>query len=135
MFKEICNFIESETSFVKGSTLQVGHRIQTSPDRCILVSESAGGEANPYCPDMANFNIQVVSRAKTYFRARDDIWEVYKALHGTAGWNMPNVGSGFDYLAMSISALAVPQYIGQDENRRFEFSVNFIIRCEIGSCG
>ncbi len=136
MFKEICNFIEDRTGFVKGSTLQVGHRKQGAPERCVLVAETGGGEANFYNPDMANINIQVVSRGRTYFDARTDIWDVYEALHGTAGWNLPNAsGTGPDYLAMTVEALASPQFIGQDENGRFEFSVNFIFRMEQGSCG
>lgn len=135
MFKEICNLIEDRTGFVKGSTLQVAHRLSTAPDRCILVQESGGGEANPYCADMVNPLIQVTSRAKTYFQARADAWTVYKAFHPTFGWNMENVEGGEDYLAMSVTALAIPQYIGQDENKRFEFSVNFIFRIEEASCG
>jgi len=136
MFMEICKLIADLTGFSIGSTLQVGHRVQHAPERCILVSESAGGTTNFYCPDMADINIMVVSRAKTYFQARYDAWAVYDALHGTAGWNMPRVGgSGEDYLAMVVEAVTVPQYIGQDENGLFEFSVNFIFRMEKASCG
>jgi len=135
MFREVCQLIEDLTGFTKVSGyLQVGHRVQDSPERCILVGESGGGETNPECPDMANINIQIISRAKTYFQARDDCWTCYTALHGTAGWNLPNLESGPDYLVMFIEALAIPQYIGQDENGLFEFSVNFIFRMEEGSC-
>ena len=136
MFMEICTFIESRTGFVIGSTLQAGHRLQTAPERCVLISESAGGATEPDLPDRADFLIQAVSRAKTYFNARDDCWTVYRALHGTAGWNMPRLdGSGADYIAWTVEALAIPQYIGQDENGLFEFSVNFIFRMAEASCG
>jgi hypothetical protein len=87
-------------------------------------------------PDRADFLIQAVSRAKTYLEARADAWTVYTALHGTAGWNMPNLsGSGDDYIAWTVDALAIPQYIGQDVDGRFEFSVNFVFRCAQASCG
>jgi hypothetical protein len=43
--------------------------------------------------------------------------------------------SGPDYLAMTVEALNPPQYIGQDKNGLFEFSTNYIFRCEEGSCG
>ena len=137
MFREICKLIEDRTGF-KPPFLQIGHRIQGAPDRCVLIQESSGGETNFYCPDMANLVIQVISRAvpREYFQARDDIHVVYEAFHGTAGWNMPNwTGTGPDYLAMTVEALAVPQYIGTDENGRHEFSLNLIFRCEQGSCG
>jgi hypothetical protein len=85
---------------------------------------------------MMNLNIQVVTRAMTYFQARDDAWIVFHAFHGTAGLNMARLeGSGEDYLAMTIEAISTPQYIGQDVNGRYEFSTNFIFRCEEGSCG
>lgn len=116
-------------------TLQPGYRHQAAPPRHVLVQESAGGEPNFYCPDMANVQIQVISRAKTYFEAREDAYTVYTALHGTSGWNMPNwTGTGPDYLAMTVEAVAIPQYLGVDENRLHEFSVNFIFRMEEGSC-
>jgi hypothetical protein len=134
MFREICKFIEDRTGF-KPPMLQIGHRAQGAPVRCVLVQETGGGETNFYCPDMANVLIQVISRAKTYFEARDDIYTVYETLHGTSGWNMPNfTGTGPDYLAMTVEALAVPQYLGEGENREHEFSVNFIFRMEQGSC-
>lgn len=140
MFREICTFIANRTGLVLGDTLQVGHRTQDAPDQCILVAEPAGGEHNYDNPDMANLNIQVVCRADTYFNAREDAWMVLHALTNYGGspssWNLPRIdGSGENYLAMTIEALATPAYIGQDENKRYEFSINFIFRCEEASCG
>ena len=135
MFQEICNLIATLTGLVKGADLQVGHRVPTAPDRCTLASEAGGGESNFYIPDSMNLNIQLVMRAATYMAARDDAWAVFQRLHGTAGWNMPNwTGTGPDYLAEVIEAMAVPQYIGQDGKGRFEFSTNYIFRVREGSC-
>ena len=137
MFREICTLVEARTSFVIGTTLQVGHRLQEAPDRCVTLSESAGGATVPDLPDRADFNVQAISRATTYFQARADAWEVYTALHGTAGWNMPRLDplpGDEDYWAIVIDAIAIPQYIGQDEKGRFEFSVNFIFRVQEDSC-
>jgi len=137
MFREIVTFIDNHTPFnLSDGTLQAGHRLATAPDRCVLIAESAGGATVPELPDRADFLIQALSRAKTYFEARDDAWTVYTALHGTAGWNMPILsGSGSDYIAWTVDALAIPQYIGQDVDGRFEFSVNFIWRIAQASCG
>jgi hypothetical protein len=136
MFQEIVTFIEGKTPFALGTTLQAGHRLATAPNRCVLIAESAGGATVPELPDRADFLIQAISRAKTYFAARDDAWTVYTALHGTAAWNMPNIsGSGADYIAWTVDAIAIPQYIGQDVDGRFEFSVNFIFRMAQASCG
>ena len=136
MFQEIVTFIDGKTPFTLGTTLQAGHRLATAPDRCVLIAESAGGATVPELPDRADFLIQALSRAKTYFEARDDAWTIYTALQGTAGWNMPNIsGSGDDYIAWTVDAIAIPQYIGQDIDGRFEFSVNFIWRIAQASCG
>ncbi len=135
MFIEICDFIAEKTGFKKGSSLQVGHRPATAPVRCVLIAEAGGGDPNPYSPDMAFLNIQAVSRSRTYFEARSDVWDVYRALHGTGGWDLKGAGSGPDYLIMTIDAITTPQYLGQDEEGRYEFSVNFIFRIEQASCG
>jgi hypothetical protein len=136
MFREIVTFIANRTGFTIGTTLQIGHRLATAPIRCVLIAESAGGATVPELPDRADFLIQALSRGKTYFEARDDAWTVYNALHGTAGWNMPTLaGSGGDYIAWTVDALAIPQYIGQDVDGRFEQSVNFIFRMAQASCG
>lgn len=128
MIQEIAKFIESRTSFVVGTTLRVGRRIQGAPDRCQVVLESAGGATYFDLPDRGDVLIQVISRAKSQMNARDDAWEVYKAIHGTAGWDLPVISSGVFYVAMTIEAVATPQYIGQDDKRRFEFSTNYIFR-------
>lgn len=116
------------TSLVMGDTLQVGWRPLTAPDRCNLVAESGGGSTIFDLPDRADKMIQVLSRATTYFDARDDAQKIYDILHGAAGWALPEVVAGDKYQAMVIEALAIPQYLGIDEKERHEFSTNYIFR-------
>lgn len=130
MIKEISAFIASKTSFIVGDTLQVGHRTQDAPDRCSCVLESAGGTVYFDLPDRVDKNIQIISRAKTYMAASADAQEIFKVLHdGKGGWTLTAVPPATqDYVAMTIEALADPQYIGQDEKGRFEISCNYIFR-------
>ena len=129
MIKEIAKFIESKTSFMIGTDLFVGHRNQDSPDQCQVILESGGGKPFFDIPDRIDKTIQIISRAKTYFTARDDAWEIFDALHGTAGWSISAVAPATqDYEAQVIEAIADPQYIGQDEKLRYEFSTNFIVK-------
>jgi len=78
--------------------------------------------------------IQVLSRGDTYLTARDRAYAIYAAIFrdyvdtGSAGWTLPIVTVGEEYEAMTIEPLAPPQYIGQDEKLRFEFSTNYIFR-------
>lgn len=134
MFNEICRFIAGQTGFALGSTLQVGHYVQNAPVRCALVQED-GGDPNFYSPDMANLHISFLCRAASSGEAREDAWTIYRALHGTSGWNIPREsGSGEDYLAMTIEAIATPQYLGEDANRRHLYSLTLIFRMEEGTC-
>lgn len=129
MIKEVAAFIASKTSFIIGDTLQVGHRTQDAPDRCNVVLESAGGGLHFDLPDRVDKMIQIISKAKTYFHARADAWEIFGVLHGTAGWTLSAISPAVqDYEAMVIEALADPQNIGQDEKGRYEFSCNYIFR-------
>jgi len=128
MIQEIAKFIDLRTSFKVGVTLMVGRRKQNDPDRCAVVIESGGGIVYYDLPDRADMLIQVITRAVDQMDARDDAWEIYRALHGAAGWDLPVITSGVTYEAMTIEAVAPPQYIGEDEKRRFEYSTNYIFR-------
>ena len=137
MLQEIATLICAQTGLVLGTNLYAGHWPQDKPDQCVMVGESGGGEPNFYCPDMANLNIQILNRSKTYFTGRSDAYSVYWAMHGSAGWNMPRLDglSGEDYLAWAVEAISLPASLGQDSNGRFLFSTNFIFRMEEASCG
>lgn len=135
MFTEITTWIATVAGMTIGGNLVYGHRLQNSEDRCVLISESAGGSVVPELPDRADVLIQALARSRKYNEAHADIWAVYKAIHGRAGINMARIdGSGPDYLANTIDALAIPQYLGPDAEGRHEFSVNFIFRMQEGSC-
>jgi hypothetical protein len=137
MIKEFARLIEALTpsEFVVGDRIQVGHRLPTSPVRCSVILETAGGAVYGDVPDMVDKAFQILSRGETYFTARDDAWVIFEALHGTAGWNLPVVDSGITWWVASIDAYSDPAYIGQDEKGYFEFSANYIVRLRRDSCG
>ena len=141
MLKEFAKFVESKTSFVSGSTLQVGHRPLTAPDRCNVIIESVGGSPNYDLPDQIEKVFQIISRSETpghpttkgMWDARDDAWEIFNALTAnlpglikSAQWTLPVVDKA--YVAMVIMALSDPAYIGTDERGRFEYSTNYIVK-------
>jgi len=133
MLKEVCKFIADKASLTRGTDLFEGHRPQDTPDACDVILETGGGSIFPDQPDRADVTIQVLSRAKTYYTARTRAWNIYDAIYkdwtyGSAGWTLSGVDGGDDLLAMVIEPLAVPQYIGQDEKGRYEFSTNYIFR-------
>lgn len=139
MFREIVTLIEAQTGFARGANgagkLQVGHMSQQAPARAVLVQETGGAPEFTPNEDMVDLTIQILNRAPTYFEAHEDAWTAYRGLHGLSGMNLPRIdGSGEDYLAMTIEAMAAPQYLGEDEDRRHVFSTNYIFRMEEGGC-
>lgn len=136
MFREIVTLISDLTGFPIGTRIQAGHWEQDKPVRAVLIQESGGVPYFYPNTDMRDLTIQVLTRADKYSEARDDAHAVFDAVHGTSGWNMPRLDgvSGEDYLAMTVEAMAVPQYLGRDDNRRHLFTTNYVFRIEEGSC-
>ncbi len=129
MLKAICQFIEDNTTFSRAAgTIQSGWRPLDSPDRCILVAESGGGALYFDLPDRTDKMIQILARGESenYWDPRDDSYEVYDFLHGSSGWELPEVIIGEKFQAMVIEAVAPPQYLGIDDKGRHEFSTNYI---------
>ena len=110
-------------------------------DACDVVLETTGGEVFFELPERADPVIQVLSRAEDYFIARARAHAIYDAIfrihtvpdalgftYGSAGWTLPVMVAGVQYEAMIIEPLSPPQYIGQDEKLRYEFSTNYVFK-------
>ena len=134
MIKEVTDFIADKAGLTIGDDLWAGHRPQDCDDACDVVLESAGGSVYFDLPERADLVIQVLSRDTTYFTARARAWAIYDAIfrdhtYGSAGWDLgPILPGGDEYVAMVIEPLAIPQYIGQDDKLRYEFSTNYLWR-------
>jgi len=96
VIKEVTEFIEFKTGLTRDTDLFAGHRPQGVADACDVVLESSGGSAFFDLPERADPVFQVLSRAKTYFTARDRAWAIYDAIYrnhiyGSANWELPTV--------------------------------------------
>jgi hypothetical protein len=128
MIKELTKYIENNTSFVIDEDLFAGFRPVDSQDRCVAVLEPTGGMVNSYFPDSGDKMIQILSRAQSYWDARDDIYTVFDLLKSKAQVTFPTLISDTTYKAEFIEAQQFPQSVGQDEEGRWEFSANLLIR-------
>lgn len=133
MIQEVAKFIANQATLTIGTDLFEGHRPQDAPDACDVILETGGGSIFFDLPERADIVFQVLSRAKNYVAARARAYTIYDAIYrdwteGAAGFVLPIVTIGEEYEAMIIEPLAPPQYIGQDEKQRFEFSTNFLIK-------
>lgn len=123
--REICQWIETHSAFVIGTTLIYGHRIAESPDHCVLASERTTGEADFYLPDKINKIVTFVARSKSYEEASLDMDDLFILLHGSVAWDLPVLSSGNAYHICLIQSLGLPVYLGLDERGLHEFSCSF----------
>ena len=128
MIKELTQYIENGTSFVIDTDLFAGFRPADAPDRCVAVLEPTGGAVNSYFPDAGEKVIQILTRAPSYWDARSDAYVVFDLLKSLAQVTFPTIVSSVTYKAEFIEAQHFPQSLQQDEEGRWEFSCNFIIR-------
>jgi len=144
MLKEITTFIESQTDgLIRDTNLFAGHRPDDKINACDVILETAGGTTFFHWAKRADLVIQVLSRAKTYFKARARAWKIYDAIyrehtapdalgtvHPSAGWRLPLAAAegSKTHEIMIIEPLATPQFARQDEKLRYEFSTNYIFK-------
>jgi len=128
MIKELTTYIENNTVLVIDTDLFAGFRPSDAPDQCVAILEPTGGAVDSYFPDAGEKVIQVLSRAVSYWDARADAYTVFDLLKSKAQVTFPIIVSDTIYKAEFIEAQHFPQSLQQDEEGRWEFSTNVIIR-------
>jgi hypothetical protein len=135
MIQEIAQFIEDQTSLTIGVDLFVGHLPSMTqggtvpPLRLASVMEKTPSATDGYWPDYEQKEIQVLVKGQSYFTARALAYEIYRALHGQAGWRLPVLTSGEEYIANTIDGVSPPYPLENPEEKGiFLFSTNFIFR-------
>jgi len=123
--REICQWIETHSSFVIGTTLVYGHRLNESQRRCVLASERTTGNADFYLPDKIDKIVTFVARSDSYEEASLDMDDLFTLLHGSVAWDLPVLSSGNAYHMCLIQSIGLPVYLGQDESGLHEFSCSF----------
>jgi len=119
--------IANNTDLTLESTLWAGFRPDFAPDDCVVILEAGGGKVNSYFPDAGEKMIQILSRASSFWTARDNIYLVHDYLKSRSQVTLPVVGST-TYKAEFIEAVDFPQSLGQDERGLWEFSQNYVFR-------
>ena len=97
------------------------------PPRCTTMLEN-GGASFPILSNQMELNIQILTRAETYFTCRDDAYEIYNVWHNGCCENFAYIQSAEDTKAITILALAPPQSLGVDIRGWFEFSTNYVLQ-------
>lgn len=131
MIKELATYIAQNVVspvLTIDTNLFAGFRPADAPARCVAVLEPTGGAVNSYFPDAGEKAVQILTRAVSYWDARSDAYAVFDLLKSKAQVSLPVLLSTDAYKAEFIEAQHFPQSLQQDEEGRWEFSVNFIVR-------
>ncbi|MDD4984335.1 MAG: hypothetical protein PHQ43_00900 [Dehalococcoidales bacterium] len=115
MIKELCEYIEDNSSFTVGTTL-FAISVDPDVDTCIVVEEPAPGLADGLLTDKRNIPLVVYARAATKFTARDNAYVVFNLLHGATQISLEAIGSGPVYVC-NVEC-RTPYYVGLDETGR-----------------
>jgi hypothetical protein len=134
MIEELAAFIDAHTSLIYGTNLFIGHLPKKTaagtipPARHVIILENNPGALDFYVPESGQYEYQFLCESNTYLTARADAYEIFRFLHGTAGWELPIITSGEFYRINSAAAVAPPASVtNPSEAGTFAFSVNFIL--------
>ena len=145
MFNEICDWIRNlglgppwvmNQNYFPGF-LPIEDSADTKvPVRILVVLQNTPGAVWGEMPDQADKPIQLWNRAEDYWTAQADAMELYNAIHGVLDGSWMQIGTGTQYLAMSIDAMGTPAPIENPGPRGFVWSGNYMFRMEqaSGSC-
>jgi len=141
MLKEIATFILNESlgaPWVRDVNFFAGHipirnkNGVSPPERIMAVLENTSPATDVYLKDKIDKPIQIWNRARTYFTAREDAFEMYDFLHfldQVSGWfNLPDLGDGV-YTVLVVQADAQPTPIANPgDDGLYVFSTNYTFK-------
>lgn len=116
MIKELCNYIDTNTSLTVGTDLLAISADSDAADECTVIAESAPGLANGLLTDLRQIPLVAYARAIERFTARDNAYTVFDCLHGKQQISLTAIGSGPVYICNF--ECRVPYHVGLDESGR-----------------
>lgn len=124
---DVINYIETAGIATFGTDMFAGSYPSTAPDQCILVKASGGWAPSKEVP-IRNPTIQVLSRAKYSPEAEAKLRKIYNLFHGETAKHNYTIGS---YYVLVSHAMQEPGDIGPDQQRRSEWSINFMFKIKL----
>ena len=117
MLDEIKTYIENQSLETTGCCYKGS--MPDSPDNLTCIYETAGFKPGlTYDNDNIEYpGLMVMCRGTDYVTTKNKIYAIYKKLHGNTG-----VSGIKNFIAQQS-----PASLGQDDSKRWEFSVNFKI--------
>lgn len=123
--EEAARYLETEGIGDLGTLIFVGPS-PDKPSRALSLEDETAPvlpEGNAYRVDQ--FGLGVTMRSDDYSDARDTIKSVHKKLTGFSGTFIPGGA-----VVTLVHVDQVPAWIGQDEDRRSEFTSHYVVRVQ-----
>lgn len=121
MIKGFTDWLATQTGLTRDVNLFAGWRDENAPDACTVVLERTPAPVSTEGADVVQKPLQIITRAGSYFAARDQASAIADALINQCGIAL----TGFDINSIVGNR---PGYIGQDVRARHEFSTNIVVR-------
>lgn len=124
MLKPLATWLAAQAGLTVGTTLFAGTRPATAPHLCTTLLERGVERVSELSPELREKAVQILTRGPVndYFAGKDEADRVFDlvinqyGLTAVEGWTIHSVLGD------------APQYIGQDDKGRHEFSANVVVR-------
>jgi hypothetical protein len=124
MIRAFTRYIEDNTALVIGTDLYAGFRPHEAPDACDVVLDRVPRAPVWNRESRFRISIQVLSRDTSYFTAETRAHTITTLFNGKTGLILYDETGAPQYRLDTCLARG-PASIGQDEQRRHEFTTNF----------
>ena len=117
--KEIADYLAANGLGTVGTNV-FALQLPSAPDTCLAVYPTGGGRADSKL-GYDNPTIQVRTRSSNPLTAFENAAQAYNLLHGLRRVTL----SGGSYLVHCTGIQSAPVYIGRDERKRDEYTLNY----------
>lgn len=126
LLRELFDWVGNTLPLTKAVEWHCGHLPPEATGPMAVLLERGGTPSTPILAgNVGEYVFQVITIAGmngSYFDARDLAQKIHTLMADRAGVQL------VDHTAWVIQAITEPQYVGNDERFRFEFSANYAVR-------
>lgn len=133
MLKELTSYLATTLSLTIGQQIFAGPFPDGAPDQIAAILEPGMEKDNFYLPGTFEKAIQIYTRSRDYFSARQLAESLRDALSGArnAVRTLPALTSGGDTYQINIAeTISGPSHMGMDPKGRAQFSTNILLRVQ-----
>jgi hypothetical protein len=124
LLKALTEWLADGAGLALGTGLHAGTRPATAPDLCTVVLERGLERVDPKDERNREKPVQLLTRGPSYFTARDEAQRIADFINTRQNRMGVTVIPGWFIKSIEPGS---PQYLGQDDKGRHEFSTNVVV--------